>query len=145
MRRIIMCVLLLNLMAVAPVLRADENSEAEALASAGQDFSSKGKTEMAKEYLFKALFHNHNCAVALYELGKIYQAEGNTPAASDFLSHALHEMKNLENNRPDFSAKITDARQRLQTVNPYAAQFNTAMEVIMPRIWGASSRTRTTL
>ena len=127
MRRIIPC-LLIAVIALIPALRADENSEAEALAAAGQEFFSKGKIETAKDYLFKALFHNHNCAVALYELGRIYQAENNPAAASDFLSHALHEMKNLENNRPDFAAKITDARLRLQSVNPYAAQFNTAME-----------------
>jgi hypothetical protein len=128
MHRVIPYLLLLAALCAVPVLHADENSEAEALASAGQEFFAKGKTETAREYLFKALFHNPNCAAALYELGKIYQAEGNPAAASDFFSRALHEMKNLENSRPDFGAKITDARLRLQVVNPYAAQFNTAME-----------------
>lgn len=128
MRIAVLCLVTVALCLPITAVRADEMAEAEALASAAQGFLEKGKTESAREYLFKALFHSDRCAIALYELGKIYQAENNNAAASDFLTRALHEMKNLENSRPEFSGKITDAKVRLQAVNPYGAQFNTSME-----------------
>lgn len=102
--------------------------EADGLAVAGEGYLASNRVDKAKETFFKALFHDPNCAVALYELAKIFQKEQNTAAASDFFTRAIHQMENNVNSRPEFTGKIADAKTRLQAVNPYAAQFTGAME-----------------
>jgi hypothetical protein len=103
-------------------------SEADALAMTGQEYLAKGRVEKAKDCFFKALFHDEDCPIALYELSKIFQQEQNTAAASDFYTRSIHQMENRLSSHPDYESKISDAKTRLQAVNPYAGQFSIAME-----------------
>jgi tetratricopeptide (TPR) repeat protein len=103
-------------------------SEADALAMTGQEYLAKGRVEKAKDCFFKALFHDEDCPIALYELSKIFQQEQNTAAASDFYTRSIHQMENRLSSHPDYESKISDAKTRLQAVNPYAGLFSIAME-----------------
>ncbi len=123
MRSLLLC-LILSLL----TLNVARASEADGLALAGEGYLASNKVEKAKDTFFKALVHDENCPVALYELAKIYQKEQNTAAASDFFSRAIHQMENGVGAHPEFAGKITDAKTRLLAVNPYAAQFTGAME-----------------
>ena len=124
MRSLLLC-LILSVLALNVAVHA---GEADALALAGEGYMAANKVDKAKDTFFKALFHDENCPTALYELGKIFQKEQNTAAASDFFSRAIHQMENGVGAHPEFAGKITDAKTRLLAVNPYAAQFTTAME-----------------
>lgn len=126
MRRLLLCLLLTA--ATLATLTCARAGEADGLATAGEAYLTNNRVEKAKDAFFKALFHDENCPVALYELAKIFQKEGNTAAASDFFNRAIHQMENGVSAHPEFASKITDAKTRLQAVNPYAAQFSGAME-----------------
>lgn len=119
--------MVLTLVLLASSARA-ATSEADALAMTGQEYLAKGRVEKAKDCFFKALFHDEDCPVALYELSKIFQQEQNSAAASDFYTRSIHQMENRLSSHPDYESKISDAKTRLQAVNPYAGQFSGAME-----------------
>jgi hypothetical protein len=99
-------------------------SEADALAEAAVSFIEKGKVDKARDILYRALAHDEQCALAIYELGKLFQADGDTISAVDFLQKAILEMQN----RPEYSSKVNDAKARLQTLNPYAGNFTRVFE-----------------
>jgi hypothetical protein len=115
------------LLCCGAALRADEK-EALALADVGITLIGSGKVEKGKEQLFKALAHDPNCAPALFELGKLFEAEGLTASAADFLSRASVEFSKGEKSNPSYSGKRADANRRLQRLNPYAGQFAGIME-----------------
>jgi hypothetical protein len=108
-------------------IRADEK-EAMALAESGVTLLGSGKVEKGKELLFKALAHDANCPIALFELGKIFEAAGMNVSAADFLARASVEFAKGEKSNPAYAGKRSDANRRLQKLNPYANQFTTIME-----------------
>jgi len=111
----------------ATSLRADEK-EALALAETAVDLLNRGRTDKARETFFKALAHDENCPVALYELGKLFEVEGQNAKAADFLNRAVTEFGKAEKNTPAWSGKKMDAMRRLKTLNPFAAQFTYLLE-----------------
>jgi hypothetical protein len=103
-------------------------NEAAGLSDVGLTFMASGKTEKAKEVFFKALAHDVNYPVALHELGKIFETEGKSSIAADFLAKAAVEFSKGEKSNPAWSGKRLDATRRLKVLNPYAAQYVAAME-----------------
>ena len=101
-------------------------SEADALAEAGASFVAMGKVEKAKDILYRALANDENCPLATYELGKLFQAEGDTVSAVNFFSKTINLMQNA--NKPEYASKISDAKARLQTLNPYSGNFTHVFE-----------------
>jgi len=110
----------------API-RADEK-EALALAETAVDLLNRGRTDKARETFFRALAHNENCPIALYELGKMFEVEGHNAKAADFLNRAVTEFAKGEKNNSAWSGKKLDASRRLKTLNPCAAQFTYLLE-----------------
>jgi hypothetical protein len=120
-------VLVLSVVCAGTVL-AEDAKMAEGLASSGADLVGKGKVEKGKDLLFRAFAYDANCPLALYELGKLFEAEGNARAAADFLGRANVELAKGEKANPDFAQKRGDANRRLQKLNPYAMQFGSLVE-----------------
>ncbi|HYF48526.1 MAG TPA: hypothetical protein VEJ63_03930 [Planctomycetota bacterium] len=112
--------------AMAACSVADER-EAAALADTGVALLNTSK-EKARSCLLRALVHDSRNPVALYELGKLYETEGDTTAAANFLSRAATELGMREKNNPAYASKRADALRRLQKLNPYAAQYTAHME-----------------
>ncbi len=104
-----------------------EDKEAGALAEVGVNLMTAGKNDKAREVFFKALAHDADCAVALHELGKMYETDGNSAAAADFLARASVEFAKGEKSNPGYT-KMADCNRRLKTLNPYAGQFVQYME-----------------
>jgi hypothetical protein len=98
------------------------------LAQAALDMLGKGRTDQARELLYKALAHDLNCPVALYELGKMFESEGKLAAAVDFYVRAVVEFAKDEKSNPDWGVKRADARTRIQKLSPVANQYSSIME-----------------
>ena len=58
------------------------------LGASAAKLAAEGKPEKAKELCYKALANDEDAAEALYELGKIFEKEGKSTAAGDFLVRA---------------------------------------------------------
>jgi hypothetical protein len=101
--------------------------EAAMLADTGVTLLATSK-DKAKDFFYKALAHDGNCAIALYELGKLFEAEGQNVSAADFFGRAALAFAKGEKADPAFAAKKSDAQRRLQKLNPLAMQYNWAME-----------------
>jgi tetratricopeptide (TPR) repeat protein len=112
--------LLLILCAVAV---ADDFQEADGLAATGSALLSAGKTEKAKQMFYKALVYDGACATALYELGKLFGAEGDKIHAADFLNKAVIELSKGQTEHKDYAAKRLDAVENLKKLNPLAMDY----------------------
>ncbi|HYG73692.1 MAG TPA: hypothetical protein VEK08_01565 [Planctomycetota bacterium] len=122
-----MLVLALLLLLSAPVLSAADKDLAAALASGAAKLAADNKPEKAKEMCFKALANDENCAEALFELGKLYEKEGNNIAAAEFLVRASREFAKEEAAKPAFGAKRAEAEGRIRRLNPYATKYAALM------------------
>jgi hypothetical protein len=111
-------------MALLAAPRVSHAGEADALAEAAVSFLAMGKVDKAKDVLYRALAHDENCPLAIYELGKLFQTEGDNVSAVDFLQKTVVLMQN----KPEYSSKLVDAKARLQTLNPYAGNFTRVFE-----------------
>ena len=120
---LVCCALLLPLAG----LRADEKL-AEAFATSGMKLLNEGKAEKAREMFLRALGYDEACGVALYELGKMFEGEGNAVAASDFLSRAVTELGRDEKAKPEYAMKRQDAERRLQKLNVHAGALKSYMD-----------------
>jgi len=105
-----------------------DSATATALALAGARMAEGGKTEQAREYLYKALAHDANCGDALYELGKLFEKDGQLTAAGNFLALASRELTRVEADNPAAATKRKDADRRVLALNPAAAQMRQAMQ-----------------
>ena len=85
----------------------------------GAELATKGNTEISKDLLYKALANDNNCPLALYELGKIFEAERNNSSAANFLSRAIPGLAK----RVEYASQCADATRRLQTLDPYASKL----------------------
>lgn len=121
------CALAVFLCAIVCSLQADDldRKMAEALANSGVELLDKNKAK-AKDLFIKALAHDDTCPIALYELGKMFDAEGNSSAASDFISRALLELTN--SGKPEYESKIKDAKFKMQKLNPQSEELTVMME-----------------
>jgi hypothetical protein len=116
------CALALGL-CTAPLYAQDE-VVAQALAKSAIKLNEAGQTEKARGLCLKSLANDENCADALLELGKILEQEGNAGSAADFYVQAIRVLgKDEATNR----AKITEAKNRLAKLNPYANQLTGVM------------------
>jgi tetratricopeptide (TPR) repeat protein len=128
MRYIIACALLAVFINARCGLAVESASEAGGLAETGVALLAAGKTEKAQTMFYKALAYDSDCAVALYELGKMFEAESNSISATDFLTKALVALAKDKAAHPDYGAKLQEATRRLQKLNPYALQYNKLIE-----------------
>jgi hypothetical protein len=103
-----------------------EKGLAKGLADSAAEFKTKGKLDQAKLYFFKALFHDENCAQALYELGQIYETENDNINALNFFVRANQQFGNAGD--PLSRAKSKDCEKHILKLSPYTTQFNTAMD-----------------
>jgi len=114
------------LLFLAPTgLHGADKDLAAALASGAAKLASESKNEKAKEMCFKALANDEDCAEALFELGKLYEKEGQSIAAADFLVRASREF--AKDDKPAFVSKRADADGRVRRLNPYATRFSAVM------------------
>lgn len=109
-------------LAAALGARAEDRAVAQAMAAAGAVHASKGNDEQAKDYFFKALANDENCGEALYELGRLYEKEGNPVLAGEFYERAAVQLAGEK--KPALAAKRADAEKRLKAVNPLAVKLN---------------------
>jgi len=124
MKRFAMTALLLGACAM-PAFAADK-ATAAALAKGAATLADQGKSDKAKEMCFKALANDSDCPEALYELGKVFEKEGNNTAAGDFLVRAAQQLGMEETANPDFAKKRKDAEIRAQKLNPFSGQLSAA-------------------
>jgi formylglycine-generating enzyme required for sulfatase activity len=110
----------------AAVATPADAKTATALAASGAALAGQGKNEQARAMLFRALACDENCPDALYELGKLYEAEGNLTTAADFFVKASHEYARNSADRA-LAAKRADCDQRVQKLNVFAARFTATM------------------
>ena len=103
-----------------------EKGLAKGLADSAAEFKTKGKLDQAKLYFFKALFHDENCAQALYELGQIYETENDNINALNFFVRANLQFGQAGD--PLSRAKAKDCDKHILKLSPYTTQFNTAMD-----------------
>lgn len=108
-----------------PAFAADKQTAA-AMAKGVAMLAEQGKTDKAKEMCFKALAYDSDCPEALYELGKIFEKEGNNTAAGDFLVRAAQQLGAEEAANPEFAKKRKDAEFRAQKLNPFSGQLSAA-------------------
>ena len=99
------------LLFLAPTgLHGADKDLAAALASGAAKLASESKNEKAKEMCFKALANDEDCAEALFELGKLYEKEGQSIAAADFLVRASREF--AKDDKPAFVSNSASRRNR---------------------------------
>jgi hypothetical protein len=103
--------------------RAADSTVAAAMGAGAAKLAAEGKTEKAKDMCYQALANDEGCVEALYELGKIFQKEGKTIAAGDFLLRAAQLLGKAEVGNPAFTSKRLDAERRLRDVNPFALRL----------------------
>jgi len=119
------CPLVLAVMLAVPVRAADQ-TVAAALGAAAAKLAAEGKLDKAKEICYKALANDEDAAEALYELGRIFEREGNA-AAADFLVRAARQFAKEEAANPAFGGKRVDAERRVRALNPYALRYADVM------------------
>lgn len=107
--------------------RPVDSATATALAMAAGKLAEGGKLEQARENLYKSLAHDPNCGEALYELGKLFEKDGQLTAAGNFLALASRELLRVETDNPAAATKRKDADRRVLALNPAAAQMRQAM------------------
>ncbi len=96
-------------------------AEARALVDTGISFAAKGAADRAKDFLLRALIYDDHCSDALYELGKIYDAEGDAASAARFFDRAIQEFGREAS--PANTIKRDEAARRLQKLNPSATEL----------------------
>ena len=106
--------------------RAVDKDTAAAYATSAEVSAKDGKNETAKELCYSALALDENCPTALFELGKIFEREGNNVAAADFLVRASREFSKNETNK-DWGLKRSDADARIKHLNEFAPRFTSLM------------------
>lgn len=109
----------------APPVRRDPEGAA-VFAAKGAELAAAGKSDEARHYLLKALMQDDHSAIALYELGKLLQADGD-PASGDFLTRAAAVMVN-QKGIADAAGKLADIKIRLAKTSPLTAQYNTLLD-----------------
>lgn len=105
---------------------AEDEKLASALADVGIGFAVKGNVEKAKDSFYKALVYDESCPIALYELGKIFEGEGDTSSAANFYVKAAQGFN--VSPLPAFKTKAADCAFRIQKLNRFASQFTVLME-----------------
>lgn len=111
-------VLLISLLSTA-VFCSDADLAA-ALAETGAIHAAKNHPEQAKDALYRALVYDPACGVALFELAKIMEKEGDPKTAAIFYQRAIPALR-------DSSRRVV-AWDRIKTLNPYAVRLTAAME-----------------
>lgn len=107
--------------------RASDKALAASLGAAAAKLASDGKVDKAKEVCYKALANDEDAAEALYELGKIFEKDGQSVTAGDFLVRAARQFAKEEAGTPAFAGKRMDAERRAKLLNPFATRFTDAM------------------
>ena len=121
------CVCLVALLLISQTIRAeDEAALATGLADTASQYAAKGKLEEAKNWYFKALFHDENCGPALYELAKIYENAGDSVNALNFFVRASQQLAGAGD--PLSKAKGKDCDKHILKLSPFTTQMNTMME-----------------
>ena len=120
-------VIALLCLACATQVFAVDKETAAAYAHGAAKAVSDGKTELARDICYKALAQDEDCPEALYELGKIFEKDGNTVSAADFLVRASRELGKQEGAHPEFASKRLDAETRIKRLNEYAAHFTSLL------------------
>jgi hypothetical protein len=118
--------MILGVAVLSVAAQCADKATASAMAKGAATLAEQNKTDKAKEMCFKALAFDSDCPEALYELGKIFEKEGNNKTAGDFLHRAAQQMGLEEAANPDFAKKRKDAEARAQRLNPYSAQLTSA-------------------
>lgn len=114
----------LILLFLLPLLaRAEDKAVAAMLGASAARLAAEGKPDKAKELCYKALANDEDAAEALYELGKMFEKEGMTTAAGDFLVRAARQFAKEEASNPGFASKRLDAERRVKLLNPHAPRF----------------------
>lgn len=103
--------------------RAQDKAVAAALGASAAKLAGDGKQDKAKELCYKALANDEDSPEALYELGKIFEKEGNPTAAGDFLVRAARQFAQEEAATPAFASKRMDAERRVKGLNPFATRY----------------------
>jgi hypothetical protein len=119
-------VAVLSISLAALAYAEDDKALAEGLADVGSSFVAKNDLGRAKKNFYAALAHDENCPIALYELAKIFENEGDTVSAINFYVKAAQECNRSSN--ATVKAKAQDCERRVQKLSPYATQFTTLME-----------------
>src|SRR3990170_6711486 len=87
-----------------------DSETASALATSAATLNEQGKPEKARNLCFRALALDPNCAEALYELGKIYEVEGKSVEATDFMVQAVRQLGQAAKSDSALAAKLADAK-----------------------------------
>lgn len=116
------CVLLLTVGLSLPA-RASDKDLAEGFANAGVEQLAKGKPE-ARQQFYKALGYDSDCAIALHEVAKLMEAEGNNAAAAEFYAKAIVELAKDEKN----SSRKMHAQKRLMALSPGSMLLTAELE-----------------
>ncbi|MGD0088336.1 MAG: tetratricopeptide repeat protein [Planctomycetota bacterium] len=103
--------------------RAEDKTVAAALGASAAKLAAEGKTDKAKDLCYKALANDEDAAEAIFELGKIFEKEGNATAAADFLVRAARQFAQDEAANPAFGSKRLDAERRARALNPLANKY----------------------
>jgi hypothetical protein len=109
-------------------VRAGDAEIAAGYAGAAARLNGEGKPEKAKALCYKALANDERCAAALYELGRIFEAEGSTVSAANFYSQTVRVLTTGDPVKGEDVVRLAEARRRLATLNPYAARLSGAMQ-----------------
>ena len=112
----------------AGVLWAGDAEIAAGYAGAAAKLNGEGKPEKAKSLCYKALANDERCAAALFELGKVFEAEGSVVSAANFYSQTVRVLTTGDPVKGEDVVRLAEARRRLATLNPYAARLTGAMQ-----------------
>jgi len=106
----------------------DEAKLADSLAESAAAFATSGRAEEAKLYYYKSLFHDSNCATALYALAKSYETANDNVNALNFFVRAGQEFNKNAAADPTARAKAKDCEKHILLLSPYTTQFNKMIE-----------------
>ncbi len=98
----------------------DDKELANGLAEAGAVCAKKGNAEQAIEILYRALVYDKNCGLALYELAKYYEKQGDTITAAQLFQRAACHLVDTE------KRMLSETKAKL--LNPSYAKLNAAMD-----------------
>ena len=108
----------------APETPAVDPAIVAALVTQGLELAAKGKSESAQHTFLRALLLDEHNATALFEMGKLLEAEGGDGAA-EFLLRAAAEYAQQSRNA---SPKAADAQARAAKLNSYLKQYHAQLE-----------------
>src|SRR4051812_9213992 len=111
-------IIILWFILVTSILASDSDL-ANALAEAGALHATKGHTEQARDSIYRALVYDKECSIALFELAKIEEKEGDKKYAITLYIRAL---PGLTNSRRDV------AETKIKFASPIAAKASAIME-----------------